>query len=256
MEDAKMMNNASEPKGMQVLAVIPARGGSKGLPGKNIRKLDGHPLISFSIAAAKQSVMVTRTVCSTDSHEIAHIAEEYGAEIPFIRPAELAADDSTDLEVFMHLLKWFRENEKYIPDLVVQLRPTSPLRVPGLVDEGIRKLISRPDADSLRTVCISPKTPYKMWRIETRQGLLEPLLTLEDNEEPYNSPRQALPDVWWQTGTLDITRPELILSRRSMTGKKIVPMIVDRELAIDIDSLEDFERAQSALKKYQCIRPR
>jgi N-acylneuraminate cytidylyltransferase len=123
---------------MQVLAIIPARGGSKSIPRKNIRPLAGHPLIAYSIAAALEAHSVTRTIISTDDEEIAEVARRYGAETPFLRPAEFAQDNTTDLPVFEHALGWLMENEAYNPDIVVQLRPTSPIRPPDCVDSGRR----------------------------------------------------------------------------------------------------------------------
>ena len=240
---------------MEIIAVIPARGGSKGLPGKNIRALDGHPLIAYSIAAAKQSRRINRIICTTDSPEIAATAKKYGAETPFVRPASLATDTSTDLEVFKHLLIWLDENENYQPDLLVQLRPTSPLRSKSLVDLGIEKIHQHPKADSLRSVCQAPSTPYKMWKIDKYNDTLLPLLKLEGIAEPYNSPRQILPDIYWQTGMLDITRPRVIEKLDSMTGRVIIPLVVDRVLAVDIDTIKDFIRAEEILKEIKCVRP-
>ncbi len=119
----------------QILALIPARGGSKGIPRKNIRSFAGYPLIEWSIAAAKQSELVTRIIVSTDDEEIAAVARECGAETPFLRPAEFAQDNTTDLPVFEHALQWLEENENYRPEIVIQLRPTSPIRPRGMVDQ-------------------------------------------------------------------------------------------------------------------------
>src|SRR5512140_2219238 len=126
----------------EVLAIIPARGGSKGIPRNNIRELAGYPLIAYSIAAAKQSKSVTRVIVSTDDAEIAGVAREWGAETPFLRPAEYAQDNSTDLPLFQHALQWLEEHEKYHPEVVVQLRPTSPLRPHDLVDRAVSKLLA------------------------------------------------------------------------------------------------------------------
>ncbi len=152
----------------EVLAVIPARGGSKSIPRKNILPFAGHPLLAYSIAAALQSDLVTRTIVSTDDEEIAAVARQYGAEVPFLRPAEHAQDATPDLPVFVHAVEWFRETEGYLPEMVVQLRPTTPVRPPGCVDDGIKVLRARPDADSLRAVVPSGQNPHKMWRINRR----------------------------------------------------------------------------------------
>ncbi|MBI1855503.1 MAG: acylneuraminate cytidylyltransferase family protein, partial [Chloroflexi bacterium] len=125
----------------EILALIPARGGSKGIPRKNIRSFAGYPLIAWSIAAAKQSGLVTRIIVSTDDDEIAAVAREWGAETPFMRPTELAQDKTLDLPVFEHALKWLAENENYKPDVLIQLRPTSPIRPRDLVDDAVRILL-------------------------------------------------------------------------------------------------------------------
>src|SRR5512137_1517991 len=130
---------------MQILALIPARGGSKSVPRKNIRPLAGHPLIAYSIAAALHSRHISRTIVSTDDEEIARIAQGLGAEAPFLRPLEYALDNTTDLPVFTHALSWLDENESYQPDIVVQLRPTSPLRPPDCVDRAVQILLDHPE---------------------------------------------------------------------------------------------------------------
>lgn len=230
----------------EVLAIIPARGGSKGLPNKNILPLLGHPLIAYSIKAAQDAKLITRVMVSTDSQAIADVALKYGADVPFLRPAEFAQDLSTDLEVFVHALNWLKENENYSPDLVVQLRPTSPIRKADLIDECITKL-TESDAESLRIVTPSPITPYKMWRIEDENQPMIPLLSVEGTDEPFNEPRQRLPKTFWQIGTLDVIRPEVILEKNSMSGKKIMPHIVGNEWAIDIDDMSSFVKAADVI---------
>src|ERR1700690_1989737 len=134
----------------EVLAIIPARGGSKGIPHKNIRNFAGYPLIAWSIAAGKQSKLATRVLVSTDDEEIASIARQYGAEVPFLRPVELAQDNTLDLPVFEHALKWLEEIEEYKPEIVIQLRPTSPIRPRGCVDEAVSILLEHPRANCVR----------------------------------------------------------------------------------------------------------
>lgn len=232
---------------MNIIAIIPARGGSKGLPNKNIRLLIEHPLIAYSIKAATTSKYITRTIVSTDSPEIAQIAQTYGAEIPFIRPEAIAGDFSTDLEVFQHALNWLAEHENYRPDLVVQLRPTSPVRQVGIIDRCIQKLIDS-TADSLRIVTESPITPYKMWTIEEENKPMTPLLQLDSIDEPYNQPRQKLPKTYWQIGMLDVIRTNIITTQNSMSGKNILPHIVSNEFAVDIDDIESFIKAEKTIK--------
>jgi N-acylneuraminate cytidylyltransferase len=226
---------------MEVLAVVPARGGSKGLPRKNVAPFLGRPLVVWSVDAARDAQLVTRVVVSTDDAEIAEIASANGAEVPFVRPAELAADDVRDLPVFEHALGWLREHEGYVPDVVVHLRPTSPLRPAGLVDQAIQLLLDEPRAESVRAVCEAPCNPYKMWRIT--DGVLAPLLD-SDVPEHWNAPRQALPTVHWQIGTVDAIRTATIVSGHSMSGDVIVPLVVDPALAGDIDDQWSFESTE------------
>jgi YrbI family 3-deoxy-D-manno-octulosonate 8-phosphate phosphatase len=231
---------------MQVLALIPARGGSKSIPRKNIKPLAGHPLIAYSIAAALQAKSVTRTIVSTDDEEIATIARQYGAETPFLRPAELAQDHTTDLPVFQHALAWLAENEAYIPDIIVQLRPTSPIRPPDCVDQAVKILIDHPDADSVRGVVSSAQNPFKMWRID-KTGKMTPLLPVPGIEEPFNAPRQALPATYWQTGHIDAIWTKTIHSQASLSGKVIYPLFIDPIYTIDIDTLKDWHRAEAMI---------
>jgi len=223
-----------------ILALIPARGGSKGIPRKNIRNFAGWPLIAWSIAAAKQSELVTRVIVSTDDEEIAAVAREYGAEAPFLRPAELAQDNTTDLPVFEHALKWLADNEGYQPDVVVQLRPTSPIRPRGMVDDAIKILFEHPDADCVRGVVPAAQNPHKMWRFNGAGQPLKPLLKVDGIPEPYNAPRQSLPPVYWQTGHIDAIRVATITQKHSLTGDVIYPLVIDPVYTVDIDSLPDW----------------
>ena len=228
---------------IEVLALIPARGGSKGIPRKNIRLFAGHPLIAYSIAAGLQAETVTRVIVSTDDEEIAAIAREYGAEVPFLRPAHLALDDTPDYPVFLHALRWLEEREGYRPDIIVQLRPTSPIRPRDLVDRGVRLLLEHPEADSVRAVVPSGQNPFKMWRIED-DGYMRPLLSVEGIPEPYNAPRQRLPQTFWQTGHLDVMWRRTLLEKGSMTGQRILPLLVESRYTVDLDNPWDWERAE------------
>jgi N-acylneuraminate cytidylyltransferase len=230
----------------EALALIPARGGSKGIPRKNIRPFAGRPLIAYSIAAGLAAQTVTRLVVSTDDEEIAAISRRYGAETPFLRPAEYSLDNTPDLPVFRHALEWLAQNEGYHPDIVVQLRPTSPFRRTSHIDEAVCRLLERPEADSVRTICIPFQNPYKMWRIGP-EGFMHPLIQTE-HPEAYNMPRQALPEVYWQTGYVDAARTDTILEGNSMTGTRILPLVIDPSEWIDIDSPDDWRRAERLLE--------
>lgn len=230
-----------------ILALIPARGGSKGIPRKNIRSFAGYPLIAWSIAAAKQSELVTRVIVSTDDEEIASVAREWGAEAPFLRPAELAQDATTDLPVFEHALKWLEEVEAYRPDIVAQLRPTSPIRPKTMVDDAIRILLNHKDADCARGVVPAGQNPFKMWRFNGEDKPLKQLLEVEGIPEPYNAPRQILPSVYWQTGHIDAIRIATILNKRSLTGDVIYPLVVDPKYTVDIDTLADWVKYEAVI---------
>ncbi len=218
----------------RVLGLIPARGGSKSLPLKNLRLLAGRPLIAHSIEAAHASRTIDRVVVSTDDEEIAETARRYDADVPFLRPAPLAGDDTPDLPVFRHALEWFDEREGWRPEIIVHVRPTSPLRRPEDIDRAVGMLDERPEADSVRSVAEPMENPYKMWSV-TPDGWLAPILT-SDFREPFNLPRQQLPDVYWQTGAIDATRRRTIMDMNSMTGERIAPLIVDALGTVDIDT--------------------
>ena len=228
---------------VEVLAIIPARGGSKSIPRKNIRSFAGHPLIAYSIAAGLQAETVNRVIVSTDDVEIAAVAREYGAEVPFLRPDELAQDSTTDYPVFEHALTWLADHEGYHPEVVVQLRPTSPVRPPDCVDQAVRLLFDHPEADSVRGVVQSGQDPHKMWRISP-QGQMVPLLSVAGLREPYNTPRQALPVTYWQTGHVDAIRASIIFDKKSLSGDTVLSLVLDDRYTVDIDTPVDWERAE------------
>lgn len=228
-----------------ILALIPARGGSKGIPRKNIRSFAGYPLIAWSIAAAKQSELVSRVLVSTDDEEIAAVARECGAETPFLRPAELAQDKTTDLPVFEHAIRWLEENEGYKPEIIIQLRPTSPIRPKGMLDHAIHILLEHHDADCVRGVVPAGQNPFKMWRFYDEEKPIQPLLEVEGIEEPYNAPRQILPPVYWQTGHIDAIRVSTLREKHSLTGDVIYPLLIDPRYTVDIDNLSDWAKYEA-----------
>ncbi len=229
----------------ETLVIVPARGGSKGIPRKNIRNFAGWPLIAWSIAAGRQAQAVTRVIVSTDDEEIAAVGRQFGAEAPFLRPAEFAQDNSTDLEAFKHALKWLAEHEGYEPEVVVQLRPTSPIRPLGLVDSAVQILLNQQEADCVRGVVPAGQNPHKMWCLPQENGPMTPLLKVEGIAEPYNAPRQILPQIYWQTGHIDAIRVDTILKKDSMTGDKIFPLKIDPRYTVDIDNLSDWSKYES-----------
>jgi CMP-N,N'-diacetyllegionaminic acid synthase len=228
----------------EILTLVPARGGSKSIPRKNLIPVGGKPLIAYSIEQARASRLVSRTVVSTDDPEIAAVARTYGGEVPFMRPVEYAEDMSPDIDVFRHALNWLADHEGYRPDLVVHLRPTGPVRRVEVIDQAIALMLEHPEADALRSVSIPVQTPYKMWRIEG--GYLRPLLTLNDVTEPYSMPRQRLPEVWWQNGYVDIVRPHTILELGLMCGDKMLPFVMDEPM-LEVDYVENLPLVEEAL---------
>jgi N-acylneuraminate cytidylyltransferase len=229
----------------EILTLIPARGGSKGIPRKNIRPFAGYPLLAWSIAAARQASSVTRIVVSTDDAEIASIAREYGAETPFLRPTQLAQDHTTDLPVFEHALEWLEANEDYRPESVIQLRPTSPIRPKDCVDHAVEILTAHSDADCVRGVVPAGQNPHKMWRFAGDGQPIKPLLKVEGIAEPYNAPRQILPPVYWQTGHIDAIRVSTIKQKKSLTGDVVYPLVIDPRYTVDIDSLSDWAKYET-----------
>lgn len=243
------MPNISE---LNVIAIVPARGGSKGIENKNIVKLNNHPLISYSICAGMDAKWVDRVICSTDSTEIANIAEHYGAEVPFMRPSEYATDESRDIAVFQHL----NENLQTDPDLYVHLRPTSPLRYEGQIDSALETFMNQYDYfDSARSVTSPSQNPFKMWQISQDEELV-PLMTHPEIHEPHNAPRQILPHVWWQTGNLDIIKKVTIKNFESMTGERIMPLRTPPEYAIDIDTIDDLRYCEIHMENLECLIPK
>ena len=236
---------------MNILGIIPARGGSKGIPGKNIKMIAGKPLIAWTIEAAKKSKLLTRVIVSTDDPKISEVAKQYGAEVPFLRPANLAEDLSTDVEFLIHALDWLKANEGYEPEAIVRLPPTSPLRTAVHIDEGIKKLIDTPEADAVRPIIETPKHPYKFWKISADKKWLEPFLgkDITGFDEPHNLPRQLFPKVYMHTGAMDVVRTATVREQLSTSGKKLAYFFMIPEESINIDNQIDFEFAEFLLNK-------
>lgn len=238
-------------KKYKVLGIIPARGGSKSVPKKNIKKLAGKPLLAWIIEEAKKSKYIDRVIISTDDKEIADIARQYGAEVPFMRPAEISQDLSTDIEFLTHAVDFLKDNKNYEPDIVLLLRTTSPLTTVEHIDKGIELLINTPEADAVRPIVESSKHPYKMWKISDNKKWIEPFLSKDFTgmNEPYNSPRQILPDVYIPTGSMDVMRLKTIRELKSTSGKKTAYFLMKPEEYANIDSLMDFKIAEILMKE-------
>lgn len=231
----------------EILALIPARGGSKGIPRKNVILVAGKPLIAYSIEQALESRHITRVIVSTDDDEIAEVSLAHGAEVPFRRPVALAQDHSPDIDAFRHALVWLAEHEDYHPEAVVHLRAPGPVRRVDLIDAAVELLLSHPEADAVRSVSVALQTPYKMWFI-TENGQLEPVLRLEGVPDSQSIPRQRLPRVYWQNGYVDVLRPRAVLEKNSMWGELVLPFLVDEPL-LEIDYPEDVPAVEAALRR-------
>jgi CMP-N,N'-diacetyllegionaminic acid synthase len=234
----------------KILAIIPARGGSKSIPGKNIRPLLGKPLIAYSIEEAKKSKYIDKVIVSTDYPEIAEIGKKYGAEVPFLRPKEISGDKALDIDFYIHALDFLKEKENYEPELVLRLAPTSPLRTAESIDEGIETILNNPELDSVRSITEAPKHPYKMYTISEDKKNINPFLSkaITNMDEPYNMPRQILPDVYVHTGAIDISRLKTLREMNSLTGSKIGYFFMKPEDSVNIDYEVDFAMAEFFMK--------
>ena len=220
------------------LAIIPARGGSKGLPRKNIRDIGGKPLIAWTIEAAKASKYLDRVVVSTEDDEIAAVAKKYGGEVPFMRPASLAADDSPGIEATLHAMD-------HLPpyDFVVTLQPTSPLRTAADIDGAIGLCLDN-GADSCVSVTEPEHSPYWMYRLDG-QNFMIPLLTIPA-EQYYR--RQSLPKTYRLNGAVYVTAAGSIRQKQAAVGDKTLAYIMPQDRSVDIDSELDLAMAELLLK--------
>jgi len=225
---------------LKILALIPARSGSKSIKDKNIQSFHGKPLFGYSIEHGLQSSLINRVVVSTDSDYYIELSKSLGAEAPFVRPAEISGDLSTDLEAFHHALDYLKKVENYVPDICVHLRPTAPIRKVEDIDAMIQILIDNPEIDSVRSIVKVEKTPYKMW-FKNEAGQLTPILNHPEYKEPYNMPRQALPQVYMQNACIDVIRTTTLTEKNSMTGDNISGYELSE--LIDIDTYDDFGAA-------------
>ncbi len=223
---------------LKVIAIIPARGGSKGVPGKNIKVLAGYPVIAFSIVAARMTLNICRTIVSTDSQEIADISKHFGAEVPFLRPAIFSGGLSPDRDFVMHALDWFIENEGSVPDFLVHLRPTTPLRTPALIDEAITNIISNPEATSLRSAHEAPESPFK-WFMRDDIGYFYGFNPKDPRPGYSNLPRQSFPSVYVPDGYVDVLRTEFVLKSDDIHGNRIMGYV--SPMCREIDTMEDLE---------------
>jgi CMP-N,N'-diacetyllegionaminic acid synthase len=227
----------------EVYAIIPARSGSKGVSNKNIINLGGYPLIAYSIAAAKKCPTIDRVIVSTDSKEYARIAIKYGAEVPFIRPSDISNDIATDLQFFKHAVQYFRQEENHVPEYFAHLRPTTPLRHPNIIDQGIKKFINS-EYSALRSVHEMSETAYKNFEIENEK--LKILCGGSFDIESANLPRQSLPVTYYPNGYIDIVRSSMI-EKNLLHGDNVHAFIT--EVAYEIDEIDDIDFLEFMIQK-------
>jgi CMP-N,N'-diacetyllegionaminic acid synthase len=224
------------------VALIPARSGSERVRDKNIRPLAGHPLIAYAIATARQAGIFDRVVCSTDSGKIAEVAQRYGAEVPFLRPTELATATSPDIEWITHALERFDEHF----DLFAIVRATNPFRGPDVLRRGLEQLLATPEADSIRAVELVKQHPGKMWIVEGKT--MRPLLDQQHLDVAWHAGQyQALPPVYVQNSALEIAWTRVVSQTGTREGKVVAPYFTDGSEGFNIDDEEDWERARLLL---------
>jgi CMP-N,N'-diacetyllegionaminic acid synthase len=235
------------------VAFIPARLGSKRVPGKNIRALAGHPTIAYTIAPALESGVFSSVIVSTDSEEIAAIARHYGAEVPFLRPAPFAGDTSPDIEWLEHALTELRAAGRSW-DAFSILRPTSPFRSGAAIRRAFERFASQAGADSLRAVEKCTQHPGKMWVI--RGDRMLPLLPFGPEEQPWHStPYQALPPVYVQNASLEVAWTRVVFERRTIAGDTIVPFVTEGHEGFDINDSYDWMVAERLIADGAAVLP-
>jgi CMP-N-acetylneuraminic acid synthetase len=226
----------------KILAIIPARGGSKGVLKKNIKTLAGKPLVAWTIEAALSVSCLDKVILSTDDREILEAGLKYGAEVPFLRPAAIAKDDTTDMPVYEHVLSWLNENENFCPDIIVWLRPTAPLRKGIDIEQAVDLLIQK-KPDWVRSVCEVEHHPYWMYKLdETRMKPFVDGIRIENYMR-----RQLLPPVYRLNGAVDVTWRATILGGKKMYSGVIEAYIMPGYRSIDIDTNLDFSMAETII---------
>jgi len=232
-----------------VVAIIPARSGSKGLPDKNIKILAGRPLLAYSIAAAQLAVNIQRTIVSTDSEHYASIAREYGAEVPFLRPVEISGDASSDYEFVKHALDWMKENEGYQPEYLVHLRPTTPLREPRYIDAAIERIKQVSCTTALRSVHEMAESTYKTFEI--KNGFLNCVCTGSWDIEAAGLPRQRYKKTYEGNGYVDIMKSAYVLNNHKVYGDQVIAYVTPR--VFEADTIEDFDYLKYQIEKDQML---
>ncbi len=237
------MSNRRSKESDGVMALIPARGGSKSVPKKNIRLLGGHPLIAYTIDVCRRSPLIGRVIVSTDDEEIAEVARRCGAETPFLRPAALAQDDSPDRPVFLHALNWLAENQGYAPRWVFHLRPTSPFRTVEDI-AAVYDLFKKTACDAVRSVSPVSGISHPYWAYVEKDGYGRHFIDDPEIQARYTN-RQSLPPAYKAHGLVDGYTPQSIRKSQDMLGERLILYKVP--WALDIDSEVDFDYAEYLL---------
>jgi CMP-N,N'-diacetyllegionaminic acid synthase len=227
------------------VAFVPARSGSERVPGKNLRPLAGHPLLAYAIETALQSDVFERVIVSTDSEEIADVARWYGADVPFLRPAELATSVSPDAEWLLYTLEQLEETY----ELLALVRATNPFRGPEAIRRGLEQLVATPEADSLRAVELVKQHPGKMWVLDDNARTMRPLLDQSHLDEAWHAGQYpALPPVYVQNSALEIARIAAVLETRTREGRVVAPFFTEGYEGLNLDDEEDWARAERLLE--------
>jgi len=229
-------------KDTSIVALIPARSGSKRVPDKNIRLLAGHPLIAYSIAAAVQSGIFKAVIVSTDSDRYADIARYYGAGVPFLRPVEIAGDTSPDIEWVAYTLERLRKDGRKF-DCFSILRPTSPFRLPGTIQRASNEFLAQEGVDSLRAVEKCRQHPGKMWVV--RRNRMTPLLPMGPAEQPWHSSQYpSLPEIYVQNASLEIAWTRVVFKEKTIAGTVLMPFFTKGYEGFDVNSDYDWNLAE------------
>lgn len=229
---------------MKIVAIIPARGGSKRVPNKNIKKLLSKPLIAYTIESALKSKKVDRVIVSTDDKEISEISKKYGAEVPFIRPLYLATDTAHTPPVIKHAVEFLEKNEGYKVDVLVTLQATSPLRTAKQIDEAIDKFLKE-NVDSLVSIKEADFPPFWLFKIEKNK--LVPFIQ-KKGINYFLKESQELPKVYQPNGAIYITKKSLLLKKCELMGGKISGYLMDHKSSLDVDNLLDLKFIELVMK--------
>lgn len=217
-----------------IIAIIPARGGSKGVPNKNIRALGGHPLLEWSIAASRKASTIDRVIVSTDSAEYAALAQAYGAEAPFLRPAEISGDRSVDYDFVLHALDWLAARDEE-PEFLVHIRPTTPLRDPALVDQAVREFIQAEQFTALRSVHEMSESAYKAFEVGPG-GQLKQVGSTSTSLDAANAARQGFPPTYLANGYVDVLSTAFIRKARMLHGDNVKPFMTPAVVEVDTEN--------------------